>query len=1135
MQLRIALALVTSTVGLVAAPADVRVWETNLVIPSYLAAPPSSVPRFYEGRTYQGAKATFYPYPIQDVLTDIKTNKSYQVLFLENDYVQISVIPELGGRIWSATDKVNGYDFFYRQHVVKPALIGMLGAWISGGVEWNVPHHHRASSFMLVDNTTTTNADGSATIWVGETELRHRMKWLVGLTLHPGRNDLELSCKMINPTPFAWPMLFWINPAVHANTNYQVLFPPGTEWTAQHSKPEFASWPIARQVYGGNDYTRGVDISWWKNHETPKSFFAWNYEDDWFGGYDHGRQAGVIHWADHHVAPGKKFFEWGNGPEGEMWTKILTDDDGPYLELMAGAWSDNQPDYSWIQPGETREWKHWWYPVRGLGGVKAATRDAAVNLEVTNRTAEIAVNATKEFKGANVRLALRSSKTPSASTSALLDQNVDLSPKKPFAATVALEGKVSPEDLVLVVSDSKGAAVISYQPLPAKNTPMPRPVEKPRPPKDYASADELYFTGQRIEQLYSPSFEAAPYYEEMLRRDPGDYRANTAMGILLCRQWRWEEAAQFLSNAIARATANYIRPANGEAFYHLGVALKAQGRLNDAFEAFQKATWDVAWRPSADQAIAEIHCARREFQAARERLVNLPSSGAVNLRVACLRAAVSRQLHDRYEARTWAGLASARDPLNPLARYEVALEQRMEETDELYRRAMVPLEQLMRGEVQSHLELATEYERLGLWDDAWSLLYEVASKYRQPSPLVLYHYAYCEERKGRHAEAARVFKEASQQTLDLQFPCRFEEEPILRRAMEINPSDANAPYLLGCLLYDNQPENAIKAWEESRKRSDKFALTHRNLGLAYAQHEKNIPKAIASLEKAIELDPSEPRFFYELDAQYEAAGTPVARRLEMLTKHHDTVAKRDDAVMRQIVVLTAAGRTDRALELLRDRRFRNWEGNSLSHSVYVDACIAHGLKLMAEKKPREALAIYQAALEYPENLEVGRARRSPRTARVQFFIGTAHEALGDAAPAKAAFDQAVKDAASAKAASGQSLAGRGDSDYESDYFGARALQKLGRKDEAKPIFKGLVKSGEEQLAKGGGPDYFAKFGEKTSERVRQANAHCLIGLGQLGLGEKKKADASFGKALELHPAHIGVRELKLSEVDPEET
>ena len=178
------------------AAAPVRLWETNFVIPTYLAAPPSPVPRFYEGRTYQGAKATFYPYPVQDVLTDVRTNRTYRAVFLENDYIQISVIPELGGRIWSAMDKANGYDFFYRQHVVKPALIGMLGAWISGGVEWNVPHHHRATSFSPVDYTTTANTDDSQTIWVGEIELRHRMKWMVGLTVHPDRSYLEMTMKV---------------------------------------------------------------------------------------------------------------------------------------------------------------------------------------------------------------------------------------------------------------------------------------------------------------------------------------------------------------------------------------------------------------------------------------------------------------------------------------------------------------------------------------------------------------------------------------------------------------------------------------------------------------------------------------------------------------------------------------------------------------------------------------------------------------------------------------------------------------------------------------------------------------------------------------------------------------------------
>jgi len=1128
MKTPVLLALFVSTLGAAASP-GVQLYQTNLVIPTYLAAAPSPVPRFYEGRTYQGAKATFYPYPVQDVLTDTKSNATYKALFLENDYIQISVLPELGGRIFSATDKANGYDFFYRQHVIKPALIGMLGAWISGGVEWNVPHHHRASSFLPVDYTTTTNADGSATIWVGEIELRHRMKWLVGMTLYPDRSYLELTCKMFNRTPFAHPMLFWINPAVHANENYQVLFPPGTEWATQHGKPEFASWPIARQTYGGTDYTRGVDISWWKNHPNPVSFFAWNDEDDWFGGYDHGKQAGVLHVADHHVVPGKKFFEWGNGAEGEMWTKILTDADGPYLELMAGAWSDNQPDYSWIQPGETREWKHWWYPIRNLGGVKAATRDVALNLEVTNRTAKIAVNVTKELKGAKVHLELRSSGRESAPSSSdaggsqsrltsaatgggksLFDQAVDFSPAKPFSTVVMLENEVAPEDLRLTVSDGDGRELMAYQPAKPKNTPMPKPVEKPKSPKDYTTTDELYFTGQRIEQLYSPSFEAAPYYEEILRRDPGDYRANTALGIVLCKQWRWDEAAKHLSNAIARATANYIRPKDGEAFYYLGVALRVQGKLDAAYESYQKAVWSAGWQAVGGCELAEIDLLRSNYQQALASIDLALAAAGRNPKARSLKATILRKLGRAEEAGQIAAATLAIDPLNVRAASEQVLAQRQRGAPE-WRENVMRLRQLMGRNPEAFLENTIDFANVGQWSEVIEIMRDQVLAAPASNAAIVatepYLLAGALERAGRTDEAAEQFNAAARTSPEFSFPSRFEEEAILRGAMKRNSKDANAAYLVGCLLYDQQPENAIKAWEESRRRDGTLALTHRNLALAYAQHEKNIPKAIASLEKAVELDPKEPRFFYELDVQYEAGGTPVAKRLETLTKHHDVLVQRDDALTREIVLLTVAGQADRALRLLRGRHFRNWEGSSQIHNVYVDACLAHGEHLLAEKKSREALRGFEAALEYPENLEVGRARRTPRTAQIQYFIGTALEALGDTVQAKAAFGKAV--------------AGGDRGASESQYFHALALQKLGRADEARPMFERLVKAGEEQLTAGETADYFAKFGERQSERVRKANAHYLIGLGQFGLGDKAKAEAELKQALELNPSHLG--------------
>ncbi len=343
---------------------EVTIREEKLVLPTYMTRGPSIFPIFYGGRAYQGAQGRVYPYPFWDELTDERREVAYRAVYLENRYVRLCVLPELGGRIFSARDKTNGYDFFYRQSVIKPALIGMLGAWISGGVEWNVPHHHRATSFQPVDYAVQQNSDGSKTVWIGELELRHRMSWAIGLTLHPDKSFIQSTVRIINRTPLAHSLLYWANVAVHTNEDYQVIFPPETRFATYHGKNQFAHWPVARETYNRVDYSPGVDISWWKNHPAPTSFFAWNCMDDFMAGYDHGRRAGVIHVADHHIMPGKKFWTWGTGSQGKRWETILSDTDGPYLELMVGAWSDNQPDYSWIQPYETRTISHYWYPLR---------------------------------------------------------------------------------------------------------------------------------------------------------------------------------------------------------------------------------------------------------------------------------------------------------------------------------------------------------------------------------------------------------------------------------------------------------------------------------------------------------------------------------------------------------------------------------------------------------------------------------------------------------------------------------------------------------------------------------------------------------------------------------------------------
>ncbi|MCL5270873.1 MAG: DUF5107 domain-containing protein, partial [bacterium] len=303
---------------------EARIWEETLTIPTYRAGRPERNPMFYAGRGYQGARGPMYPYALLDARdctpdADTPRDQAWRAIRLENRYLRLCVLPEIGGRLFEAVDKTNDYDFFYRQHVIKPALIGMVGAWISGGVEWNIPHHHRVTTFMPVDTLLDERPDGAKTLWMGETERRHRMKWVLGLTIHPDRSWIEVTVRLFNRTPLTHSFLYFTNAAVHVNEHYQVIFPPRTQYGTQHAKSEFIEWPLAHQAYADADYTAGVDVSWWKNHPNPLSIFAWpppaaDETDDFFGGYDHGRRAGVIHVGDHHTEPGKKFFTFANGP-----------------------------------------------------------------------------------------------------------------------------------------------------------------------------------------------------------------------------------------------------------------------------------------------------------------------------------------------------------------------------------------------------------------------------------------------------------------------------------------------------------------------------------------------------------------------------------------------------------------------------------------------------------------------------------------------------------------------------------------------------------------------------------------------------------------------------------------------------
>src|ERR1035437_4226456 len=802
----------------------VKVWETKIIVPTYLAGDPEPNPSFFFGRQSQGAQGFVYPYPMYDTLTGRKVDKTYTIVYLENEYLKIGVLPEIGGRIYEGIDKTNNYNFIYRQHVIKPALIGLIGAWMSGGVEWNIPHHHRASTFIPVQYKVEEDTDGSKTVWVGELEVRQRMRWAVGYTLRPGKAILEASVRILNRTPEVNTMLCFANLAVHANDTYQVIFPPSTQYGVYHAKREFTAWPFSTSRYSGADFTKGVDISWYKNHISSNSVFAWNYQDDFFAGYDHGKEAGTMSVADHNIVPGKKFWTWGNGPSGRTWDTTLTDSDGPYIELMVGAYSDNQPDYSWLQPYETRSFTMNWYPFRDIGGVKKANLDAAVNLDVANGTAKVGFYTTSAHAAAQVRV--------QAGDKTLLQETVAINPGKPYVKQVAVPAGIDELDLVTSIS-VQGRELVSYSPIRLTPMPMPKTVTAPAPPQEVKTNEELYLIGLRAQQFHDPAIDPLPYWEEALRRDPGDARVNTALGITDFTKARYAEAEKHLRTALDRLTDRYTAPKDGEALYYLGATLKAEGKSEEAYAHFYKATWSQAWKAAGYFSLSEIAASRGDMAAALDFVDRSIDSNALNIRAQNLKAAVLRHLGRPKEAIEVLAAAHKVDPLDVRSMAENWLAPKSPE-------AARTLTTTMTLHPATAQETAAEYLSASLCPDGTDVLLEMTAAARDKSkihPMAYYYLGYFAGKLGRAEKAAEYDKLARAMPTDYVFPFQNEAIDVLRAGMKTDPRDARAPYYLGNLLYDWQPEEATRMWETSAALDPSFAIVHQNLATAYV-HQK---------------------------------------------------------------------------------------------------------------------------------------------------------------------------------------------------------------------------------------------------------------------------------------------------------
>lgn len=1066
----------------------VKMWEGTMELPTYVLDNPEVAPIFERDWSYQRARRSVYPYSMNENMTRNKKTVTYKALYLENEYLKLCVLPEIGGRLFYATDKTNNYEILYRNDVVKPANVGMLGAWISGGAEWNVFHHHRNTTNSPVDYKLVDNKDGSMTIWVGETELRHRMSWAIGVTLHPGKSYMEIIGRLINSTENDSPMLYWSNVATHVDENYQIILPQSVDFGTYHCKNSFCRWPVTKEPFNGiEEYANGIDASWWKNHFMSNSIFVHDLQEDFIAGYDHGRKAGTMMTANHHIVKGSKFWLWG--PKSEWDTKILTDNSGHYIELMVGAYSDNQPDYNWSSPYEVKVFSHHWYGLRELGGVKTGNKHGALNLDILGSgKVLLGVNTTERMKDLTVKLTLADGKI-------LFSEKVFIAPEAPFIKEIKIDKNIEETDLTMSVEDKDGNLMLSYTPIKkaSEDKPLPEIVDRPLPPHQIENTEECYYVGLRNLQFHNPFVDPTDYFEEVLRRDPGDVRSNTRMGVYWRQRGDYDKAAKYLRAAIKRQTKDYTRPKDCEAMYNLGLILKTQGKIEAAIDTLYRSIWNYTYNSSGNFQLGQIYSNQRNFEMALDRLDESITYYPNNFSSLNLKATIMRTLDNKEEAIKCVERVLSVDPLNAYATHE-----KMLLTGDNYFRI------LMRDNTQSYIELALDYMHNGFIDKSIDLLKYIDGKVE--FPVVKMWLGEFADMAGDRVTADKYFRAALALPTDYCHPFRLETLEVLRKLKERYSGNYKVYYYIGNLLYDKQPDCAMKEWEKCIEINPNFAMAWRNLGWAHWLHAENYAEAARYYRKALELDPTKVIFLEELDHIYERKGEDVQVRYDLLKSHHELGTKRYHPLCTEVMMGTFLGDYDYVLNLLRTCYFPTREGIASFHDVYVDALVLAGQEKYEQGQKQEAIELYKESFEFPINHQVFLVdKRLPRDAQVYYIMGDAHERMGDKSKAKLYYKKASEVYVKK-------------TDYR--YWQGLALIKLGRTAEANALFHALIETGRSKII----DNYVNFYGAEgsTGKTVADVNtlAHYTIGLGELGLGNKSAAEKHFATSLELKPDHL---------------
>lgn len=915
----------------------VTVSDTTIKIPVYPSGEAEKLPVFAENRVHQRTSGAPYPNAVtaDARISDVPEERTLRAVVLENDFIRVTILPELGGKIFSAQDKTTGKDFFYRQHVIKPALIGLLGLWISGGIEFNWPTHHRPSTFLPTD-VTIEEGEHESIVWLTSSDVFDRMLGSVGIALRDDRAYFETRVRLYNRTSERRSFLWWENAAVPAGPELRIFFPQDVGHVFFHYRRNTAAYPVAGGWFNGHKIPENTDIRRHGNTPFPTSYFSAASRFDYFGSYDERTGGGVVHVADHHISPGKKMFTWAYDQLARTWEKALTDTDGPYLELMAGSYSDNQPDFSWLAPYEEKRFSQYWYPINDTGVPCFANLDMAVSV-CSDR---VVIRPTGTF--ADCEIVVRDEKREIARETASLEVSQNHVTK--FAGDVVGE--------VRIVVKSAGKTLVDYTTMKPPKDENVSVIEGFPTPDECRSSEEAFLTGTHVIGYRDPAANAERYFEKAVALSNDNFEAYASLAECMERRGNYEGAYRNIRRAREIQTLRDNRPPSGRiAFLHGNIA-RMLGKTEEAEAAFWDAYFTSDTKDAALVRIAELEGLRGDFAAAKRHA----AESRAGIRAAVIRILAENRLGEKTNV-----IETLKEyPMSQALRFAAVV------CGAYDRKAFY--DGLSDAPSQTCIDIFEDLSRAGFADEAKAVLEGLIASGKRCSRMVWY----------------LLEKEAETKEVCGVFPHRECERKALETAFR--NGDAYADYLLGCLFCGRRAyAKALALFEKTGLPEGK-----RNAAVCLWKLGQK-QEALEKLKAAAEQLPDNDQILWELFRVENRLGAPTEDAESLLAKKKRI---RDDICTEYAMALCRKDEPEKAVARMAGHDYVPCEGGE---GAVADAWILANKmladRMYADGRYADALALYEKAETLPENIGSGwwnDAKKAP----LKYAEGLCLEKLG---------------------------------------------------------------------------------------------------------------------------------------------